>query len=147
MISGATLEELADYAAAGRIGDRVGRAHGVASRSGGVGAWVFGITVLMVFASTFHGCQWQVPVRQNRQVTVVQPPPVAMNREGPTGNAQRSSPVSPGQPSAPVETHGEAPVVPSDSQMWRDPRGYAASRAAQYAGAGANFHPTSSYVR
>ena len=137
MISTATLQELADYAAAGRIGDRGDRAHErSASRNGVIGAWVFGLTVFLLFAvTTFHGCQRQIPVQQSGHETVArqQRPPLskpALERKDQASSRRpdRALLLREEQVVVPTpERRAVLPADPSNPAMWRDPRSYGGS--------------------
>lgn len=129
MISPATYDELADYAEAGRIGNRVSQ-----RRDSKAGPWVFGLTVLSILAITsLQTCQRQVPTAPLGQPLVEQsttknPATTIPVRTEPSSPAILATPSAlPAKPQAVPLAEGNVKVEARSSrpEMWRDPRSYA----------------------
>jgi len=131
MISPATYDELADYAEAGRIGNRVSQ-----RRGSKVGPWVFGLTVLSILAITsLQTCQRQVPsaplgkplVKQSPTKSTSTTKPVRIEPSSPTILTTPDVSALPAKPKAGQLPEGDVRGEARSSRpdIWRDPRSYA----------------------
>lgn len=120
----ATYDELADYAEAGRIGNRISQRRGSKA-----GPWVFGLTVLSILAITsLQTCQRQVPTVPLGQPLVEQsttknPATTIPVRTEPSSPAILATPevsALPAKPQAAPLTGGDdrAEVQSSRPEMW-----------------------------
>ncbi len=132
-ISARTAAELADYAAAGRMGERP---------SGGskAGPWVFGLTLFSIFLiTTFQACQRQLSIPSlgqrsaEQSITKVPANPKAQRsepRSPATGPASQVSPRPAKPQSAPNPGSDVVIAAPaSRPEMWRDPRSHASRQS------------------
>lgn len=131
MVSPATYDELADYADAGRIGNRVSQQNGSKA-----GPRVFGLTVFSIIGiMLLQTCERQMPTVPLGQTLVEQsttkiPTTTLPVRTEPSSPAILATPDVSALPAkaqaAPLyEGDVRAQVRSSRPEMWRDPRSYA----------------------
>lgn len=131
MISPRTAAELADYAAAGRIGDRKSHSEGHKA-----GPWVFGLTVITIMSITlFQACQRQLSETPARQSVVERSNAKEATKEKATRPASPTQTLKSRTPASIQPVYPQPVQVPkrdiqivtpsTKPDMWRDPRNYA----------------------